>query len=270
MSQRNLLSDSSTFLRCLVITANIGSLFESPQLIPGWCTEVGTIIRSCKPEFLEFTFQVCFFLKKKVLYLIFQIKEIGGKDSAFMKNLSEFEKLFTEKIIHSYSEKLYSSGLLFEEDLQSPNFTALASLFLLNPKALKCALVWNFEEKSWKNLSEYNKEQKFLLPISSAPFVRHFRFEGTKSRKGFLQTKWKLINLEYSFVSFKQFFFFFVIIINNHNNNFQINIHMYHDDKNTSAVAKIPSEYSIKREEALAEMVRKCSLTNSEPVIVSG
>jgi len=231
MSQRNLLSDSSTFLRCLVITANIGSLFESPQLIPGWCTEVGTIIRSCKPEFLEFTFQ-----------------EIGGKDSAFMKNLSEFEKLFTEKIIHSYSEKLYSSGLLFEEDLQSPNFTALASLFLLNPKALKCALVWNFEEKSWKNLSEYNKEQKFLLPISSAPFVRHFRFEGTKSRKGFLQTKWKLINLEYSF----------------------INIHMYHDDKNTSAVAKIPSEYSIKREEALAEMVRKCSLTNSEPVIVSG
>jgi inositol-1,4,5-trisphosphate 5-phosphatase len=220
--------NSTEKFNLLVLTANVGSLFEEPKLIPGWAIEIKQVIEKYAPDFIEFTFQ-----------------EIGGKDSAFLATLPIFETAVVENFI---SAEMWSSGLLYEEDMQSANFTAMASLFILNSHALAHFELWDFLQEKFLKPKEFQLLPKFVQAVSQIPFARHFRFEGTKSRKGFLQTKWKVLGNVLSFV----------------------NIHMYHDDKNTSAVAKIPSEYQVKREQALAEMVRKCNLSNDEAVIVSG
>lgn len=101
-------------IRGLIISSNVGSLFESPKLIPGWCIEISKIIQKHDPNFIKLGFQ-----------------EIGGKDSAFMENITIFQENIIKTILQRESPPLYSTGLLYEPDLKSPDFTALASLFFL-------------------------------------------------------------------------------------------------------------------------------------------
>jgi len=78
--------------------------------------------------------------------------------------------------------------------------------------------------------------------------VDHKRFQGTKSRKGYLRTKWKFGTQECNL----------------------INIHLYHDDLNTTAVSNIPSIYASERSKALKEIVNGCNLSNTVPAFIFG
>jgi len=108
--------------------------------------------------------------------------------------------------------------------------------------------VWDYEANDWFPITKYNPHQKACLAVDHQSFVHHRRFEGTKSRKGYLHTKWRLGQTEFELV----------------------NVHLYHDDNNTVAIQNIPSKYADQRSVALAEAVRKCQLSDQSPTFIFG
>jgi len=108
--------------------------------------------------------------------------------------------------------------------------------------------VWDFLENRFKQFREINPNCDKQISVSKCPFVKYKRFKGTKSRKGFLQTKWKVNDKEFDL----------------------LNIHLYHDDLNTIAVEKTPSVYSLKRAEALSETLLECDLCNERSAFLFG
>jgi hypothetical protein len=147
------------------------------------------------------------------------VQEIGGKDSAFMDNLNLFNQCLeqfqsttfesSEDTSTNYSKgnqlAFYSTGLIADYDKTSSNFTALASLFLIQPSVLPHFQLWNFREQRFHTLLA--SDNGFLFNhqpcVSTANYAgaHHRRFLGTKSRKGFLLTKWKFGSLEVDLVS---------------------------------------------------------------------
>jgi hypothetical protein len=74
-------------LKCLLITSNVGDLFESEknqQVIDSWTVLMQQLIRKHDPDFVAFTLQ-----------------EIGGKDSAFLQPLPYFYETFAEQILET-------------------------------------------------------------------------------------------------------------------------------------------------------------------------
>ena len=94
-----------------------------------------------------------------------------------------------------------SSGLIHEIDDRSHNFTAMASLFFLNKTASNSVSIWNFRSSSFEELLTLHSDGEVKLNFSSDhPFAHHKRFKGTKSRKGFLQTRWKFFEAQIDLV----------------------------------------------------------------------
>ncbi len=57
----------------LLITANVGSLFEHPRMIQGWCTEMLNVLQKHNPNIVAFGFQVRFFNVLCGLFVIFYV-----------------------------------------------------------------------------------------------------------------------------------------------------------------------------------------------------
>jgi hypothetical protein len=48
-------------IKYLLISSNVGSIFEDPRLIRGWVIEQQLLIQKFQPQFVAFSFQVyCF------------------------------------------------------------------------------------------------------------------------------------------------------------------------------------------------------------------
>eukprot|EP01114_Cavostelium_apophysatum_P015095 TRINITY_DN4048_c0_g2_i1.p1 TRINITY_DN4048_c0_g2~~TRINITY_DN4048_c0_g2_i1.p1 ORF type:complete len:241 (-),score=38.78 TRINITY_DN4048_c0_g2_i1:63-785(-) len=86
------------------------------------------------------------------------------------------------------------------------------------------------------------------ISASACTFVKHKRFKNTKSRKGYLHSRWKIGDEQVDFV----------------------NIHLFHDDINSVALQSTPSVYAQKREVALSEALLDCKISDHQTAFIFG
>eukprot|EP00794_Sanderia_malayensis_P005142 gene5142-5791_t len=162
----------------LLITANIGSLFEGPsieKLQSAWFKEVLQIVKENNPAFLAIHCQ-----------------EVGGKKSDKNKNLVH---KFVGDIFKKEELKDYTTCLAYlDEDYKAQDqYTALGSFYFIK-KDLK-AEQWNFQENSFGVVSQ--QREIFIATYSSAmvqkrKYPLNYFPEGRWSRKGYMLSKWRI------------------------------------------------------------------------------
>ena len=120
-------SSSNTECTFLLITANVGSLFEDPEgLLKLWLDEFFKTISQKNPMFIALHCQ-----------------EVGGKTYEIsMKNVQQF----VNYLVESETLQNYSNARVFlDEDFTcTKNFTALGSFYFIH-EALKNVKIWNFQ-----------------------------------------------------------------------------------------------------------------------------
>jgi hypothetical protein len=144
-----------------------------------------------------------------------------------MHNLPKFcdalQYLLCEALISEDSSApnhLYlTTGLISNWDTSSSQFTALASLFFIHRSIISNVEVWDFNQQQFKFITT-NRETPFMVDTSKVDgddlqngnsnnfcvsdgsrWSNHHKFFNTKSRKGFLHTKWKIEDLHLDLVN---------------------------------------------------------------------
>eukprot|EP00064_Thunnus_orientalis_P007568 superscaffoldBa00000849_g7590 len=155
-----------TYADVLLVTANVGSLFDNVGEIQSeWLQELYKTIHSYKPQFIALHFQ-----------------EVGGKD--YMVNMGHAEKFFWS--IESSEEMKDFDRVCIYVDNQfqaEDSFTALGSIYFIH-KTLKNICQYDFNVKDFKAVSGKNKY------VGSLNGVTTFKW----SRKGFMRTRWIIHN----------------------------------------------------------------------------
>ncbi|XP_053213637.1 inositol polyphosphate-5-phosphatase A-like [Panonychus citri] len=206
----------------LLITANVGSLFEDPEgLLKLWLDEFFKTISESNPMFIALHCQ-----------------EVGGKTYEIsMKNVQQF----VNYLVESETLQNYSNARVFlDEDFTcTKNFTALGSFYFIH-EAVKNIKIWNFQDKSFhpvhgKEIFSGNIEEVSFK--EKAKFPQEFFPECKWSRKGFMRTRWFCNDIIYDLT----------------------NIHLFHDASNFIAMESCPSSYSTIRLHALQYVLDRFS-----------
>lgn len=214
------LNEKMTSTEVLLITANLGSIFEEPdKMIPVWLKEFFTLVTETKAEFIGIHCQ-----------------EVGGKKyEETMQYVDKFVKLLLAKEEMFQYDKVQ---IFLDEDFTAiDKFTALGSIF--------------FVHKSVKNVSLYDFHERMFIPVEGkevftgniehvslkekSKFPQNYFPDCTWSRKGFIRTRWNLNNTLFDLV----------------------NIHLFHDNSNILAMDHCPSTYRVHRENAMAYTINK-------------
>ena len=175
-----------------MITSNIGTLFEEPSSIRGWCYEINELIERLNPKIVAFSFQVFFVRFQPLINLQ---KELGGKDSKYLNNMDQFIQGFNDHIgknERDIVDLFYSTGIIFESELQAPSFTAMGVAILCRRSFLDKVSVWSFVDNEFLSFENFSSERTNTLEASQSPISHHGRFRGTKSRKGYFQVKLRI------------------------------------------------------------------------------
>lgn len=199
---------------CMLITSNLGSLFEIPALIPPWISEFGKHILEHKPNFIAI-----------------HLQEIGGKDwQKCMPRVDDYiDKLLANDVMKDYNRSI----CFFDKDFKSDQtFTALGCIYLVH-SSIQNACLYNFCSKSFEELSLGNQSivnvhVSSLCVATKYPIDFYPQFPEW-TRKGHIYTKWQIEGKPLEFV----------------------NIHLFHDQDNTIAIQESPSVYSVNRQRAL-------------------
>lgn len=201
--------------RLLFITANTGSLFEkTSNLEPGWVRELVQEIKSWQPAFFALHMQ-----------------EIGGKN--YRKSMG-LVRGFIQDLQTTFAQHDYSDGRCYlDEEMDAEDrFTALGSLYFCHRDFAKRVSVFDFRRNVFEPLAGFEVHS---LNLDSDPTVERKRFpksmfsEVKWSRKGFMRTRWRIVDTVFDLV----------------------NIHLFHDACNLMAVEQSPSIYSGHRRDAL-------------------
>ncbi|XP_043938932.1 inositol polyphosphate-5-phosphatase A-like isoform X2 [Protopterus annectens] len=209
----------------LLITANVGSLFENlGDLKKGWLCEFYKLVHKLKPQFIALHCQ-----------------EIGGKD--YELNMSQVETFF-RLFLTSVEMKAYDrvQGYL-DTDFTSVNtFTALGSMYFVH-ESLTDIQQYNFQVKQFFQLSE---KELHLGNLERHPFLEKEKFspkfwpEFKWTRKGYTRTRWLIGNRNFNLV----------------------NVHLFHDASNLVAYDSSPSFYCGNRAEALRYVINRVKDNN--------
>ncbi|VVC26478.1 Hypothetical protein CINCED_3A021961 [Cinara cedri] len=205
--------ESST--RVLLVTANIGSIFENPSImLKIWTEEFLNTVSRLDPYFIALHCQ-----------------EVGGKNyEESMKHVNFFVSL----LMSSKELRIFNRAQVFldEEFTSAENFTALGNFYFIH-EAIKEAFLWDFDEQEFLPVIErtvYSGNIEHITTKEKSKFPQEFFPECKWSRKGFLRTRWKLNGSVFDLV----------------------NIHLFHDASNFTAMESHSSIYSIMRQKALA------------------
>ncbi|XP_028047934.1 inositol polyphosphate-5-phosphatase A isoform X2 [Monomorium pharaonis] len=224
----------------LLITANVGSIFEEPSvMLKIWTEEFLSTISRLDPKFIALHCQ-----------------EVGGKNyEQSMRHVEDFVRL----LMSSEELRLFDKIRVFlDEDYSSAeHFTALGNFYFVH-ESLKDVLLWDFNGTSYVTLlsialdnhtqwvfNYYVILECVFVPVSGkevhsgnieavstkekAKFPQEFFPECKWSRKGFLRTRWSISGTVFDL----------------------INIHLFHDASNFIAMENFPSVYSKTRRRAL-------------------
>ncbi|XP_058798036.1 inositol polyphosphate-5-phosphatase A [Phymastichus coffea] len=205
---------SSGGVPCLLITANVGSIFEEPSvMLKLWMEEFLSTVARLDPKFIALHCQ-----------------EVGGKNYAeSMRHVEDFVRLLME----SEELRLFDKVRVFlDEDFSSAeHFTALGNLYFAH-ETLTEVLLWDFKDGNFAPVighEVYSGNIEAVTTKEKAKFPQDFFPECKWSRKGFLRTRWSVSGTVFDL----------------------INIHLFHDASNFIAMETFPSVYSKTRRRAL-------------------
>ncbi|XP_037634290.1 inositol polyphosphate-5-phosphatase A [Sebastes umbrosus] len=218
-----------TFTDVLLVTANVGSLFDNLGEIQNeWLQELYKTIHSHKPQFIALHFQ-----------------EVGGKD--YMANMGQAENFF--RSIESSEEMKDFDRVCIYVDNQfqaEDSFTALGSIYFIH-KTLKNIYQYDFNVKDFKAVSGQNKHvgsMDGVTTVEKEKFPKNFWPDFKWSRKGFMRTRWIIHNQGLDLV----------------------NVHLFHDASNLIACNSSPSIYTANRKNALRYVVNRISDSRYTPL----
>ncbi|XP_031842579.2 inositol polyphosphate-5-phosphatase A [Nomia melanderi] len=198
----------------LLVTANVGSVFEEPSvMLKIWTEEFLSTILRLDPKFIALHCQ-----------------EVGGKHyEESMRHVEDFVRL----LMSSEELRLFDKIRVFlDEDYSSAeHFTALGNFYFVH-ESLKDVLLWDFQECTFVPVSGKEVHSGNIEAVTTkekAKFPQEFFPECKWSRKGFLRTRWNISGTIFDL----------------------INIHLFHDASNFIAMETFPSVYSKTRRRAL-------------------
>ncbi|KAJ8709570.1 hypothetical protein PYW08_009574 [Mythimna loreyi] len=218
----------------LLVTANVGSIFEDPSvMLPIWTSEFLQAVSRMDPKFIAL-----------------HLQEVGGK--AYEKSM-QYVQDFVQRLCDCPELRLFDKIRIFlDEDFSSPEkFTALGNMYFAH-SSLTDLKIWDFELKAYvdatgKEVHAGNIEK--VTTKEKAKFPQHFFPECKWSRKGFLRTRWWMRGTAIEFV----------------------NIHLFHDASNLLAMEPFPSVYCRSRRRALRHTLRHLhSDVNAAPYFIFG
>ncbi|XP_033220614.1 uncharacterized protein LOC117175142 isoform X2 [Belonocnema kinseyi] len=198
----------------ILVTANVGSIFEEPSvMLKIWTEEFLSTISRLDPKFIALHCQ-----------------EVGGKNyEQSMRHVEDFVRL----LMSSEELRLFDKVRVFlDEDFSSAeHFTALGNFYFVHD-SVKDVLLWDFKECTFipvhgKEVHSGNIEA--VTTKEKSKFPQDFFPECKWSRKGFLRTRWSISGTIFDL----------------------INIHLFHDASNFIAMETFPSVYSKTRRRAL-------------------
>ncbi|KAJ8946892.1 hypothetical protein NQ318_008248 [Aromia moschata] len=211
---------SSTTIPVLLVTANVGSIFEDPtEMLKIWTEEFLSTVSKLDPKFIALHCQ-----------------EVGGKNYELsMKHVEHFVKL----LMSSNELRLFDKIRVFlDEDYSSAeNFTALGNLYFVH-KSLENVLLWDFKDLKFVPVESkeiYSGNIEAIVTKEKAKFPQDFFPECKWSRKGFMRTRWSLNGTVIDLV----------------------NIHLFHDASNFIAMESYPSVYCRNRRRALQHTLQR-------------
>ncbi|XP_041985161.1 inositol polyphosphate-5-phosphatase A isoform X2 [Aricia agestis] len=218
----------------LLVTANVGSIFEEPTtMLPIWTSEFLAAVARMDPKFIAL-----------------HLQEVGGK--TYEKSM-QYVRDFVQRLCDCPELRLYDKIRIYlDEDFSSPEkFTALGNMYFAH-STLTDLKIWDFELKSYvdvvgREVNSGNIEK--VTTKEKAKFPQQFFPECKWSRKGFLRTRWSIRNTAVEFV----------------------NIHLFHDASNLLAMEPFPSVYCRSRRRALRHTLRHLhSDVNAAPYFIFG
>ncbi|KAL1492083.1 hypothetical protein ABEB36_012578 [Hypothenemus hampei] len=201
-------------LPILLVTANVGSIFEQPaEMLKLWTDEFVSRISSMDVKFIALHCQ-----------------EVGGKKyEKSMKHVERFIELLTSttELLHYNKVRIF-----LDEDYTSvEHFTALGNLYFIH-NSIQDALIWNFQKSEFTTVCDvqtYSGNIEAVNTKEKAKFPQNFFPESKWSRKGFMRTRWSLCGTVFDLV----------------------NIHLFHDASNLVSMSSYPSVYCRNRQRAL-------------------
>lgn len=204
----------------LLVTANVGSIFEDPeQMLQLWADEFLATVSRLDPKFIALHCQ-----------------EVGGKNyEKSMKHVQDFINLLTS----NNELRLFGKSRIFlDEDYSSAeNFTALGNLYFIH-ESIKDVLIWDFKDMKFvpvEGKEIYTGNIETVVTKEKAKFPQDFFPECKWSRKGFMRTRWSLHGTVFD----------------------MMNIHLFHDASNFIAMEEYPSVYCKNRRRALEHTLQR-------------
>ncbi|XP_056628292.1 inositol polyphosphate-5-phosphatase A [Triplophysa dalaica] len=211
----------------LLVTANVGSLFDNVGEIEGdWLREFSTV-HKYKPRFIALHFQ-----------------EVGGKD--YTSNMDHAENFFRTIETSPGMADFDRACVYIDNVFKSDSFTALGSMYYIH-KSLKNIQQYDFNVKEFKAVSGCNKyvgSLEGVTTVEKEKFPKNFWPDFKWSRKGYMRTRWIIHNQPLDLV----------------------NIHLFHDASNLIACDSSPSVYSTNRKTALKYVISRISDSSYSPV----
>ncbi|KEG10491.1 inositol-1,4,5-trisphosphate (IP3) 5-phosphatase [Trypanosoma grayi] len=174
--------------------------------------------------------------------IVVHFQEIGGKRMDV-----EFNAVFAEALKELLPEAGWSSGLLMEANNDAGRFTAMGTIVFLSHRMCPISSILSFRHRTF--VSVMDDPATYTGSPASLFHGGKFSTAGA-SRKGFLLTSLR----------------FGTVVVN------YLNVHLYHDTRNTEASRTSPSPYTLKRQEALLEAMAECLVVISpqDPLFVFG
>ncbi|XP_049958900.1 uncharacterized protein LOC126475247 isoform X1 [Schistocerca serialis cubense] len=198
----------------LLVTANVGSIFEDPTvMLKIWIEEFLSTVSRLDPKFIALHCQ-----------------EVGGKNyERSMKHVEYFVRL----LMSSEELRLFDRVRVYlDEDYSSAeHFTALGNFYFVH-ESLSDVLMWDFSALTFVTVKGKDIHSGNIEAVSTkekSKFPQDFFPECKWSRKGFLRTRWNINGTVFDL----------------------INIHLFHDASNFIAMESFPSVYCKNRRRAL-------------------
>ncbi|XP_066998981.1 inositol polyphosphate-5-phosphatase A isoform X2 [Anabrus simplex] len=204
----------------MLVTANVGSIFEDPSvMLKIWTEEFLSTVTRLEPKFVALHCQ-----------------EVGGKN--YEKSMKHVE-YFVRLLMSSEELRLFDKIRVFlDEDYSSAeNFTALGNFYFIH-ESVSDVLIWDFGALSFipvKGKEVHSGNIEAVSTKEKSKFPQDFFPECKWSRKGFLRTRWSLSGTVFDL----------------------INIHLFHDASNFIAMESFPSVYCKNRRRALEHTLER-------------
>ncbi|KAM4599352.1 inositol polyphosphate-5-phosphatase A isoform 1-T1 [Fundulus diaphanus] len=213
----------------LLVTANVGSLFEDPeQLQKIWLEEFYKTVQTHKP-----------------LFLALHCQELGGK--SFEASV-HYVKYFVQELMASKALRDYDRVRIYLDMnyKSAEDFTALGSFYFIHD-SLEVVHQWDFKYKRFETVTGkeiISDDLEVTTLVEKEKFPREFSPELKWSRKGFFRTRWSMLECEFDLV----------------------NIHLFHDVSNVEAWKQSPSPYCENRRKALNFVLERVTDERHEKV----